>query len=202
MTQTPQDSTKPETETETPSEVAPPPPPLPPTETHEEKAIVPDTTPPPPPPEEKPEESKALAIVEKAPEPVEEKAEEGSVSRDKVLERVATEKRLSLVRAWEESEKSKAENKAQKNLSDVGSWENSRKATIEADLKKMEEKLEKKKAVYVEKMKNKIAAIHKAAEEKRAMIEAKQGEDLLKAEEKAAKYRATGTGPKKLLGIF
>ena len=30
---------------------------------------------------------------------------------DKVLERVATEKRLSLIRAWEESEKSKAENK-------------------------------------------------------------------------------------------
>lgn len=30
---------------------------------------------------------------------------------DAVLERVATEKRLSLVKAWEESEKSKAENK-------------------------------------------------------------------------------------------
>lgn len=65
-----------------------------------------------------------------------------------------------------------------------------------------QEKLEKKKAVYVEQMKNKIAAIHKAAEEKRAMIEAKQGEDLLLAEEKAAKYRATGTGPKKLFGCF
>lgn len=65
-----------------------------------------------------------------------------------------------------------------------------------------QEKLEKKKAVYVEQLKNKIAAIHKAAEEKRAMIEAKQGEDLLLAEEKAAKYRATGTGPKKLFGCF
>ena len=56
--------------------------------------------------------------------------------------------------------------------------------------------------MYIEQMKNKIAAIHKAAEEKRAMIEAKQGEDLLLAEEKAAKYRATGTGPKKLFGCF
>lgn len=63
-----------------------------------------------------------------------------------------------------------------------------------------QEKLEKKKAEYVEQMKNKIAAIHKAAEERRAMIEAKRGEDLLKAEEIAAKHRATGTGPKKLLG--
>ena len=32
-------------------------------------------------------------------------------SSDAVLARVATEKRLSLIKAWEESEKSKAENK-------------------------------------------------------------------------------------------
>jgi len=62
--------------------------------------------------------------------------------------------------------------------------------------------LEKKKAEYAEKIKNKIATIHKEAEEKRAIIEAKKGEDLLKAEETAAKYRATGTAPKKLLGCF
>ena len=65
-----------------------------------------------------------------------------------------------------------------------------------------QESLEKKKAEYVEKMKNKIAIIHKEAEEKRAMIEARRGEDLLKAEEMAAKYRATGSAPKKLLGCF
>ncbi|MCI93247.1 remorin family protein [Trifolium medium] len=51
-------------------------------------------------------------------------------------------------------------------------------------------------------MKNKIAALHKQAEEKKAIIEAKKGEDLLKAEETAAKYRATGTAPKKLFGCF
>lgn len=51
-------------------------------------------------------------------------------------------------------------------------------------------------------MKNKVVLIHKAAEEKRALIEAKRGEDLLKAEETAAKYRATGTAPKKLLTCF
>lgn len=66
----------------------------------------------------------------------------------------------------------------------------------------LQEKLEKQKAEYIEKMKNKIAALHKTAEEKRAMIEAKRGEDLLKAEEIAAKYRATGTAPKKILGCF
>ncbi|KAK1265770.1 hypothetical protein QJS04_geneDACA015316 [Acorus gramineus] len=51
-------------------------------------------------------------------------------------------------------------------------------------------------------MKNKIALIHKEAEEKRAMVEAKRGEELLKAEEVAAKYRASGLAPKKLVGCF
>ena len=65
-----------------------------------------------------------------------------------------------------------------------------------------QEDLEKKKAAYVEKLKNKMALIHKDAEERRASIEAQRGVDLLKAEETAAKYRATGTAPKKLLGCF
>lgn len=62
--------------------------------------------------------------------------------------------------------------------------------------------MEVQKAEYAEKMKNKIAMLHKEAEEKRAMIEAKRGEDLLKAEELSAKYRATGTVPTKSCGCF
>lgn len=65
-----------------------------------------------------------------------------------------------------------------------------------------QEQLEKKKAECGEKMKNKIAMVHKEAEEKRAMVEAKRGEEILKAEEIAAKYCATGTTPKKTLGCF
>ncbi|XP_050386117.1 remorin-like [Argentina anserina] len=147
------------------------------------------------------DESKALAIVEKPCEPAEEKSKE-VLDREAVLARVETEKKISLINAWEESEKSKVENKAHKKLSVVGSWENTKKANVEAELKKIEEKLEKKKAEYVEQMKNKIALIHKAADEKRAVIEAKRAEDLLKAEETATKCRATGKAPKKLLGIF
>lgn len=44
--------------------------------------------------------------------------------------------------------------------------------------------------------------IHKAAEEKRAHVEAKKGENLLKAEEEAAKYRAMGIVPKKSTGCL
>ncbi|XP_051143452.1 remorin-like [Andrographis paniculata] len=168
-----------------------------PTKDVEEKSVIPSHH-----TEEKTDDSKALAVVEK-PEAVEEKKKpDGSIDRDAVLARVATEKRLSLIRAWEESEKCKAENKAQKKVSAILAWENSKKANLEAELKKIEEQLEVKKAKYTEVMKNKVALIHKQAEEKRAAIEAKRGEDLLKAEESAAKYRATGTAPKKLLGCF
>ena len=109
---------------------------------------------------------------------------------------------MSFIKAWEESEKSKVENKTQKQLAAVNSWENTQKAKIEAKIKKIEEDLEKKKAAYAEQMKNKTAMVHKAAEEKRAMVEAKRGEDLLKAEEMAAKHRATGYVPTKFLGCF
>ncbi|RWW71869.1 hypothetical protein BHE74_00020359, partial [Ensete ventricosum] len=125
-----------------------------------------------------------------------------SINRDVALAQVETEKKLSLIKAWEESEKTKAENKSQRKLSTITSWENSKKATLEAELKMIEEKIENQKAEYAEKMKNKIAMIHKAAEEKRILVEAKHGEELLKAEETAAKYRATGQAPKKGFSCF
>ncbi|XP_057774377.1 remorin-like [Salvia miltiorrhiza] len=181
-----------------PCSEAPPPEPVeaPPKDVAEEKSLIP------PPAQDKPDDDcKPLAVVEK-PEKIEEMKHEGSMGRDAELARLATEKRLSLIKAWEESEKSKAENKAQMKISSIAAWENSKKATLEAELKKIEEKLEKKKAEYIEKTKNKVALVHKAAEEKRAMTEARRGEDILKAEEIAAKYRATGTSPKKLLSFF
>lgn len=104
-------------ETETPSETTPPPPAEPepepepvaeaPKDVAEEKTVIPPSV-----AEEKVEESEAVAVIETS-ESAEEK-KEGSVNRDAVLARVATEKRISLVKAWEESEKSKAENKAHK----------------------------------------------------------------------------------------
>ncbi|MFQ6633329.1 hypothetical protein Gotur_010896 [Gossypium turneri] len=173
----------------------------------------------PPPAEEKPEESKALVVVEiiaqnysggfniifiltEAPEPEPKKISGGSHDRDIALAEVEKAKRLSFIKAWEESEKTKAENKSQKKLSAIVAWENSKKASLEAKLKKIEEQLENKKAEYAEKMKNKVALLHKEAEEKRAMVEAKRGEEVLKAEEMAAKCRATGQTPKKALGCF
>ncbi|XP_040990400.1 remorin-like isoform X3 [Juglans microcarpa x Juglans regia] len=124
------------------------------------------------------------------------------VKENAVLAKVANEKRLALIKAWEESEKTKAENKAYKKLSAVESWENSSKASVDAQLKKIEEKFEKKKAKYGEKMKNKLAAIHRAAEEKRATVEAKRWEELIKVEDTATKFRTAGYVPRNLLGCF
>uniref|UniRef100_A0A9I9CM76 Remorin C-terminal domain-containing protein n=1 Tax=Cucumis melo TaxID=3656 RepID=A0A9I9CM76_CUCME len=112
--------------------------------------------------------------------------------RDIALARVEWEKKMALIKAWEESEKIKAENKAYKRLSAVESWENTRKASIEAQLMKIEEKMEKKKAEYAEQMKNKIVGIHKEGEEKKATIEAERKEQCLKVEETAEKYRTSG----------
>lgn len=51
-------------------------------------------------------------------------------------------------------------------------------------------------------MKNKIAMIHKEAEEKRAVIELRRAEDLLRTEEIASKYRAIGFVPRKIFSCF
>ncbi|KAG7013231.1 hypothetical protein SDJN02_25989, partial [Cucurbita argyrosperma subsp. argyrosperma] len=161
----------------------------------EEKSIIQLT-----PPEKMPaDDSKPLLIIEKTEAKIEEK-QSSSINRDAELARVATEKRHSLKLG--KRVKNQEQRTAHKKLSEIGSWESSKKAAVEAELKQIEEKFEKKKAEYVEKMKNKIALIHKAAEEKKAVIEAKRGEEKLKAEEIAAKYRATGTAPKKILGCF
>lgn len=66
----------------------------------------------------------------------------------------------------------------------------------------MQEELEKKKAQYAEKVKNKIASIHKEAEAKKANVEVKRGEEVLKTEETAGKYRSAGFAPKRIWGFL
>nr|AFK38814.1 unknown [Lotus japonicus] len=71
-------------------------------------------------PEVAADDSKALVVVpEKTPVPENKPSSKGPLDRDVALAELEKEKRLSYVKAWEESEKSKTENKAQKNLSDV-----------------------------------------------------------------------------------
>ncbi|KAH9775557.1 hypothetical protein KPL71_006437 [Citrus sinensis] len=135
-------------------------------------------------------------------DPSVEKSSWDSIDKGAVLEQLENEKKLALIKAWEENEKAKADNRAYKRLSAVGSWEKSKKAAVELQLKKFEEKWEKKKAEYEERIKNKVADINMKAEEKRAIIEAQRGEDFLKVEETAGKFRAAGFIPRKFLSCF
>lgn len=59
-----------------------------------------------------------------------------------------------------------------------------------------QEHFEKKRAAYEEIMKNKMADIHRSAEEKRAAVVAKKEEDKLRLEAAAEKFRVTGNAPK------
>lgn len=54
-----------------------------------------------------------------------------------------------------------------------------------------QEQIERKKTEYGERIKNKISSVHKEAEEKRAMVQAKNDEEVLKQEEMAGKHCAT-----------
>ncbi|KAJ8766160.1 hypothetical protein K2173_021677 [Erythroxylum novogranatense] len=137
-----------------------------------------------------------------AANPAPETSSGGSVDREVVLAKVETEKRFSLIKAWEENEKAKIDNKAHKKMATIGAWENTKRVSVEAQFKRVEEKMEKKKAEYAEKMNNRVAEIHKTAEEKKALAEAKRGEEFFKIEETSAKYRARGHIPKNFFGCF
>ncbi|KAK1374399.1 Remorin [Heracleum sosnowskyi] len=131
-----------------------------------------------------------------------EKVVGNSFERDAAFAQVEVEKRFALIKAWEDSEKTKADNKSCKKLRATEAWENIKIAYIEVELKQIEEQFEKKRAAYVEKMKNKMAEIHKSAEEKTAVVVAKKREDQLKVEAAAEKFRATGKTPKKIHKYF
>ncbi|PIN27211.1 hypothetical protein CDL12_00004 [Handroanthus impetiginosus] len=121
---------------------------------------------------------------------------------DVAAARVEMEKRLALIKAWEDNEKAIADNKAFKKLSAIDGWENTKRTSVEAQMKQIEEKIEKKKAEYRERMKDKMATIHKAADEKRAFVESDRQKDFLAVEEAASKFRATGSTPKKFFACF
>lgn len=123
------------------------------------------------------------------------------IHMEKATQKIEHDKLLTRAKAWEDDTKARIESKSEREEARIAQEELSMKNKAEARLRRNEEKLEKQKAKYLEAMKNEVAAAHKAAEEKRALAAAKKGQEMLKAEETAAKIRATGIFPKKL-GCF
>ncbi|CAK9318273.1 unnamed protein product [Citrullus colocynthis] len=105
------------------------------------------------------------------------------------------------IQAWEDREKTKADNKAERKLASTEVWKSTTKATLEAEVKKIDAGLEKLRLKEMEKVKNKEAETNKAVESKKASIEAKREQQKQRVEEKAAKHRSTNTIPTKCFGI-
>ncbi|KAH7423446.1 hypothetical protein KP509_12G056000 [Ceratopteris richardii] len=95
--------------------------------------------------------------------------------------------------AWEE-ERSKYVSKFAREEARIDAWENHQKAKAEAELKKLEMKLERLRAQATEKIMNKMAAAHLRAEEMRATARAHQAEQLAKALERANSLSKRGSG--------
>ncbi|XP_024390378.1 uncharacterized protein [Physcomitrium patens] len=125
----------------------------------------------------------------------------GGAQLEHLLARVKHEKTLSRARAWEEGAKAKVYNRYARDESKITAWENTMKAKAEAKMRKAQENLDKKRAKYIEKMKNDVARAHCKAQEKRAAMEASRAEEIVKAEEISSRIRATGKMPRKFLCI-
>lgn len=125
-----------------------------------------------------------------------------SLNRDLVLAKLNKEKVLSLIKAWEENMKRRSLNSYQKKVAKITAWEVAKRARIEATLRSSEESLENEKAACIEKTKNKVALVERVAEEQRALTEAHHGMEIVKAEEIAAKWRASGARPRKSISWF
>ncbi|XP_068648489.1 uncharacterized protein At3g61260-like [Aristolochia californica] len=138
--------------------------------------------------------------------PVQEAAEAKKTSekslKDSLIAWNRIDTRISVINAWVEFKKTKAEIKANKQLSDIHMWERTKITSEEDRLKHIKAKVEIKKSKDSEKIGNKVAIIQKVAEEKRLMVEAERHEKHFKAEKMAAKHRATVFAPKKLVGCF
>ncbi|VVA93611.1 unnamed protein product [Arabis nemorensis] len=107
------------------------------------------------------------------------------------LAEIEKEKRLALIKSWEDNEKAKAQTKAYRELCSIESWENNMKAILELDLKKMEESLKVEKAEYSKRLKKKIPEIEKIAEAKREKIEKQKVQESIKVKKMSEKLSAT-----------
>ncbi|CAK9141867.1 unnamed protein product [Ilex paraguariensis] len=103
-----------------------------------EKALVPNPTKEVPP-------SKSPPTPEKVADPgVEKRSILDAIDRDAALAKVENEKKSALIKAWEDNEKTKADNKAYKKLSTIEAWENTKRASVEAQLSRLRKRLKRR----------------------------------------------------------
>ncbi|CAJ1972696.1 unnamed protein product [Sphenostylis stenocarpa] len=103
--------------------------------------------------------------------------------------------------SWDISEGSKTVTKAKREEAKINAWENLQKAKAEAAIRKLEMKLEKKRASSMDKIMNKLRLAQKKAQEMRSSVSANQDHQVARTPHKAILFsRATQMGS--LSGCF
>ncbi|KAG5381404.1 hypothetical protein IGI04_032874 [Brassica rapa subsp. trilocularis] len=104
---------------------------------------------------------------------------------------------LSVIKAWKEEKITKVTSKTQKKLHEISGWENKKTRKIESQLASLQRKMDSKKMEEAEKLRSKKAAVHAKAQEKKAKVQTRRAQEILHAEEEAARLQATGQIPNK-----
>ncbi|ESW32853.1 hypothetical protein PHAVU_001G022700 [Phaseolus vulgaris] len=103
--------------------------------------------------------------------------------------------------SWDITEGSKAVTKAKREEAKINAWENLQKAKAEAAIRKLEMKLEKKRASSMDKIMNKLRLAQKKAQEMRSSVSTNQDHQVARTPHKAILFsRATQMGS--LSGCF
>ncbi|RDX93600.1 Remorin 4.1, partial [Mucuna pruriens] len=93
--------------------------------------------------------------------------------------------------SWDISERSKTVSKAKREEAKITAWENLQKAKAEAAIRKLEMKLEKKRALSMDKIMNKLRLAQKKAQEMRSSVLADQTHQVAGTPHKAILFRRT-----------
>uniref|UniRef100_A0A1J3HP65 Remorin C-terminal domain-containing protein n=2 Tax=Noccaea caerulescens TaxID=107243 RepID=A0A1J3HP65_NOCCA len=107
------------------------------------------------------------------------------------------EAQLSVIKAWKEQKITKVINKTQKKLLEISGWEEKKTTKIESQLAKIQRKIDSKKMEKTEYLRSKKAAVHAKAQEQKAKVQTRRAQEILDAEEEAARFQAMGQIPKK-----
>ncbi|XP_012570805.1 uncharacterized protein [Cicer arietinum] len=94
--------------------------------------------------------------------------------------------------SWDISESSKTISKGKREEAKITAWENLQKAKAEAAMRKLEMKLEKKRASSMDKIMNKLRTAQKKAQEMRSSVLANQAHQVARTSHRVMSFRRAG----------
>lgn len=122
-----------------------------------------------------------------------------ALQKEVALQKVKKDEIDAKAVAWEEAKMAKVDNRFKREATIIDAWENEQKVKANIKMKKVERKLEEKRATAFEKMQNEIAKAHRKAENRRAVAEARKGAAKAKIAEVTDKIRSLGKLPTKCI---